>query len=614
VERIQKYEIAEEIGQGGMSIVYRGRDPVLQRDVAVKVLHRHLSRDPEARERFAREARAVARLTHHNIPEIYDFSSEQEEQNFLVTELVDGQPLSKLIQDRKIELPEVAVMVALGVADALGHAHAHRVIHRDVKPENILVGRDGVTKLTDFGIAHIVGLESMTMTGTLVGSPAHMSPEQIDGTASLDFRSDVWAMGTVLYVATTGRLPFNAGTPHGVLKRIMDGKYEDPRRLNPHVDAELTRIIGRCLQVDKTARYLSMELLGQDLETWLSRQGLDDLETELEAFMRDPAAYQAELRQRLVAGLLTLAQQNLTATRRHLALEAYGRVLTLDPKNQLAADRLAEIGSGRRARRALGVGLGGVALVGIVAWVLAELRPWEEAVAPPEPTPVPVTAEALPPLDVEPLRLAAIQAVASSGLPARPILHGSGSGQAVGEWARGWQASLRAEETELARRAAMAHLAAIKRPKLEPAKLEVRLTVNPVHARLSIDGRSIEAGTVGLAPGKHEAVLKLEACADCLTDRYAFKVDPGTDHLHFDFRFPRQPFVVEVACPGGRVTIRGPRLKTEVACGGSFQVPVFMKEPGVVPGTFTALLASGKEVTKLFNVSPGGHARWRLDL
>ncbi len=214
--RIGKYRLVYPIGEGGMSVVYLAQDEVLDRRVAIKILHRHLAKDPEARARFSREARAVARLAHRNIPEIYDFSDNQsglnradgtsqpEGPSYLVTEFVDGAPLSRILREGPPLPPELGVMLTLGVAHALVHAHSQSVVHRDVKPENVLVGKDGVVKLTDFGIAQIRGLESMTMTGTLIGSPAHMAPEQIEIAKDIDARADVWGLGTVLYMTVTG--------------------------------------------------------------------------------------------------------------------------------------------------------------------------------------------------------------------------------------------------------------------------------------------------------------------------------------------------------------------------------------------------------------------------
>ena len=167
--RLGRYEILSEIGQGGMSVVYKARDTELEREVAVKVMHAFLAEQPEARARFRREAVAVARLRHPHIIEIFDYSGESATESYIVTELVDGFALSELVQQGAIHPPEAALVLARPIVDALVHAHGHGVIHRDLKPENILVARDGTLKLTDFGIARMLDIQTLTVTGTLLG-------------------------------------------------------------------------------------------------------------------------------------------------------------------------------------------------------------------------------------------------------------------------------------------------------------------------------------------------------------------------------------------------------------------------------------------------------------
>ena len=186
-----RYEVEREAGQGGMAVVHRGIDHVLGRPVAIKVLHPHLLQQKEARERFAREARVIAMLRHPGIVEVYDYSGAESDRAFIVTEFVDGESLEAFFSRVGAFPPEVAALVTAAAGDALAHAHERGVIHRDVKPENLMVRRDGVLKLMDFGIAHVVDMEHLTMTGTVLGSPAHMSPEQVDGRA-LDARTDVF--------------------------------------------------------------------------------------------------------------------------------------------------------------------------------------------------------------------------------------------------------------------------------------------------------------------------------------------------------------------------------------------------------------------------------------
>ncbi len=181
---IGRYELLEQIGSGGMAVVYRGRDSALDREVAVKLLHPHLASAPESRARFAREARAVARLAHPGIVEIYDYSGDAAVESYLVTEFVRGPTLRGFAQEVEFGHPELGMLVGRALADALVHAHSAGVIHRDLKPENVLVRREEppAVKLADFGIARIIASdERMTMTGALVGSPHHMAPEIVEG-------------------------------------------------------------------------------------------------------------------------------------------------------------------------------------------------------------------------------------------------------------------------------------------------------------------------------------------------------------------------------------------------------------------------------------------------
>ncbi|MCU1277451.1 MAG: serine/threonine protein kinase, partial [bacterium] len=164
-----------------MAVVYKATDTTLNREVAVKVLHPHLAEQAESRARLQREAHAVAKLRHENILEIFDYSGPDSAESYIVTEFIHGRTLKNFLVDQPLPYPEVAEMIASEVARALEHAHQFGVIHRDVKPENVMIRDDGLIKLTDFGIAQIVDKERMTVTGQLLGSPAYMAPEHVEG-------------------------------------------------------------------------------------------------------------------------------------------------------------------------------------------------------------------------------------------------------------------------------------------------------------------------------------------------------------------------------------------------------------------------------------------------
>ncbi|HEY5948831.1 MAG TPA: serine/threonine-protein kinase [Kofleriaceae bacterium] len=346
---LDKYELLERVGQGGMAIVYRGIDRTLKRVVAIKVLHKHLSDYQEARDRFEREAQAVAKLRHENILEIFDYSAKAGAESYIVTEFIDGQTLKQFITDRPIGFPEVGAMIMLQVARALAHAHAGGILHRDVKPENIMIRSDGVVKLMDFGISHMVDLERLTVTGQLLGSPAYMAPEHVEG-RQLDFRTDVFAVGIVLYQLTVGKLPFEGKNPHEVLKRIAECKFVDPRQANPRIGNRLGKIILRAMAAQPADRYPAISEMVIALEAYLEESGIapDKLTSELARYFKAPASYEQALKERLVDHLSRLGQKLLSAGDQTQALDVFDRVLTIDPEN---AKVLAILDSlNRRAR------------------------------------------------------------------------------------------------------------------------------------------------------------------------------------------------------------------------------------------------------------------------
>ncbi|MBK9033290.1 MAG: serine/threonine protein kinase [Myxococcales bacterium] len=364
---LDKYELLARVGQGGMAVVYRGIDHSLKREVAVKVLHRHLAEHAEARDRFEREAHAVAKLRHENILEIFAYSGKESPESYIVTEFIDGATLKQFVTDHPPRFAEIGAMVVAEIGRALAHAHGHGVLHRDVKPENVMIRSDGVVKLTDFGISQMVDAQRMTVTGQLLGSPAYMSPEHVLG-HELDFRTDVFAAGIVLYQLTVGKLPFDGKNPHEILKRIAECKYVDPRQANPRVGGELGRIIVKAMAADPADRYPTMTAMVADLEGYLDGSGLGTPKDELARYFAAPAVYEVALGQRLVDHLLRRAKAELP-TRHALALDLLDRVLTIDPDHEGARLLLASIERRHRWRR-VAVGVGLVVLAGGGGWGL----------------------------------------------------------------------------------------------------------------------------------------------------------------------------------------------------------------------------------------------------
>jgi serine/threonine-protein kinase len=407
-----RYELLEQVGSGGMAVVYRGRDSALDREVAVKLLHPHLAEAPESRARFSREARAVARLAHPGIVEIYDYAGDGAPEAYLVTEFVRGRTLRAYAQQVGFGFPEVGLLLGRALCDALVHAHSAGVIHRDLKPENVLIqeGPRPAVKLADFGIARILASEDrMTMTGALVGSPHHMAPEIVEGKEA-DARSDLFSLGTILYWLSTGLFPFAASNPTAILRRAIEGDYDAPREVEPRVSARLAALLGRCLAVDPAARPASAAEVRDALDGLLAEVGLEGPADELVAFLGDPAGFKAAYPARAVAALVARGDEALRAGASARALSLYDRVLALDPANADVPQKLRALSRRRRLRRAAGlVGLAlavaGAAILLALAWptappvapaaAAAQLGgPAPEPLADPPPPPAPEPAGA----------------------------------------------------------------------------------------------------------------------------------------------------------------------------------------------------------------------------
>ena len=428
----ERYRLIEEVGQGGMAVVYRAQDETLKREVAIKILHQHLAGEPDSKARLEREAQAVAKLRHENILEIFDYSGTGSASSFIVTEFIDGETLKQFLGKHQPRFAEVAALIAVEVCRALGHAHGLGVIHRDVKPENVMIRKDGLIKLMDFGVAQVLDFQRMTVTGQLLGSPAYMAPEIIEG-KPLDFRTDVFSVGIMLYLLATGQLPFSGKNPHEVLRRIAEGKFADPRTIAPGVDQRLARIISRALARLPDDRYPDVAPMADDLMAYLADGGLTDVRGELRAFSADPPAYERDLQPRLAAALSASAAAQLRERRLARAMELWNRVLVFDPQNAEVGAALARL-EGRRRLQRVSMGLALLAAVGVVSWATARRvqsrrrsdlaaagrakpsatpRPGAVAPRPVHPTAVPVV-EAPPP-----------HRVAAHPVHARPEGHGA---------------------------------------------------------------------------------------------------------------------------------------------------------------------------------------------
>jgi eukaryotic-like serine/threonine-protein kinase len=248
----ERYTIVERIAVGGMGAVYRATDNRLNRTVAVKLLKEGLAHDPRFVERFRREARSAAGLTHPNIAGVFDYG-EEHGQHFIVMELADGRDLARVLLDEGPLPVDRALKIAAATADALGHAHHMGVIHRDVKPANILVDAHDRVKVTDFGIARAAGDSTITQTGTILGTAFYLSPEQASGD-NLGPHSDVYSLGVVLYEMLTGAVPFTADSPVSVAMKHLNEEVPSPSWLKPGIASDVDELVRAATAKDPKDR------------------------------------------------------------------------------------------------------------------------------------------------------------------------------------------------------------------------------------------------------------------------------------------------------------------------------------------------------------------------
>jgi eukaryotic-like serine/threonine-protein kinase len=266
-----RYELGEQIARGGTAQVFVARDLLLGRPVALKVLISELSSDSAFVARFRREAQAAANLSHPNIVPIFDWG-EAESTYFIVMEYVDGEALSSIIRTQAPIPAAQAAGIASDIAKALAYAHRHGVVHRDVKPGNVLITADGQVKVTDFGIARAMGAgEQVTQTGLVMGTATYFSPEQAQGFA-VDGRSDIYSLGVVLYEMVTGKPPFSGESPVSIAYQHVRERPQPPRLVNPQVPAPLEAVILQAMAKSPADRYQSADAMRADLDRFVHGQ------------------------------------------------------------------------------------------------------------------------------------------------------------------------------------------------------------------------------------------------------------------------------------------------------------------------------------------------------
>jgi len=268
---VSHYKITEELGAGGMGVVYKAEDTKLKRAVALKFLPPDLMRDPEAKKRFIHEAQAASALEHPNICNIHEINETQDGQTYIVMACYEGQSLKDKIKDERLKIKEV-VGITKQVARGMQKAHEKGIIHRDLKPANVMIDEDGTVKILDFGLAKLSGQTMLTKTGSTMGTISYMSPEQARGT-EVDHRSDIWSAGVMMYEMLTGELPFKGDYDQAVVYSIINEDPTSPSTINTEIPAALEAIIYKALGKETPARYQSMEELLVDLQNY--EQGLE---------------------------------------------------------------------------------------------------------------------------------------------------------------------------------------------------------------------------------------------------------------------------------------------------------------------------------------------------
>lgn len=566
IPTLEKYELLEELGHGGMATVYRARDPRLGREVAVKLIHPHLRENPEVRERFVAEARAVAKLRHPGIVDVYDVSDDEDAERYLVVELIRGTTLRKVLDEHGALPPEVAGVLVAQLCEAVEHAHGAGVIHRDIKPENVLVdlslgserpsapreGGAGLTarvrvKLTDFGIAKVLDAQGVTSTGQILGSPAHMAPEQIEG-GPIGPTTDVFALGVLFYECLVGRLPFRGANPAQVLRRVLGGEYEPVDSERPEVGGRWAGIVSKALMLEPTGRYPSADALGQAIQTELQSLDVEDGPRCLDAYFTEPDAFRMRHADSLVPRLLARGEAARKAGDVHGAAADFNRALALSPDDLGILKRVTALGRKRawerRALRIAAIGATALAL-GTASFVVARSHRARQGAR-----------------EVAVTRDPTAESASSSEMAASPSGTASLSlaARAVDE------ASRRAPDSaQPVASVSLTSARAGQDARRLPAPRKVRVTLVPAGARLLLDGAEASwfGRTFELAPGPHELVGYMpenHACCTRTTVTAIVQEPPRNDPAQV------QMFTVALGFNDARASLVGGPVSARVTC------------------------------------------------
>ncbi len=342
---VSNYKVVELIGTGGMANIYKAVQLSLDRLVALKIMHPHLTMDEGFVARFEKEAKQAAQLQHENIVSIIDYGSENGVY-YIAMEHIDGKNLRQILEKQRRLPLEICLLICHQVAEGLKYAHSHNLVHRDIKPANIILSSDGRVLITDFGIAKGNDDLSITATGQMIGSPAYMSPEQAAGKHT-DHRSDLFSLGIILYEVIAGEKPFRGESYQAMVASIMSARPEPMQKLRVDVNPELEELVAKSLVKDVDSRYQNAEDFADSLYTQLQRFKIPPVKKLISSFLKNPIKVTEKLRTEKISNHMESALYFLTMGEGRLkeARKEFQEVLRFDKNNKSARDYLAKLQS-----------------------------------------------------------------------------------------------------------------------------------------------------------------------------------------------------------------------------------------------------------------------------
>jgi len=366
----KNYEIIKPIGQGGMSTVYLAKDKNLDRLVAIKLLHPTMSSDERNRNRLKIEALAIARISHENIVNVYNFVN-TDKHSYIVMEYIDGTTLSEFIEKNAINSPELLLSIFLKILKGINFSHKKNIIHRDIKPENIMISRGGKIKIMDFGIASIIDeVHNLTTTGSVMGSPMFMSPEHLTD-EKIDKQSDLFSLGIILYWMLTKAYPFKGKNTAQLLNNILKCQYQNPQRLSPLISNDIKVFIKKALQKSKEIRYQSSNELLNDVENYLKNLNFDYQE-EVKLYFKNKTGYHKHFMEIIPDSYLHYSQK-LFDDRSFSKAIAYAQLsLEYNQGNHQAKNIIKKIERGNIFKKQVPIGLIIIFIISLTVYFLTK--------------------------------------------------------------------------------------------------------------------------------------------------------------------------------------------------------------------------------------------------